>query len=160
MDQCWKVLRIPYSGSWIVPFIMAVALIWYNIELGRNDGKTTAPAKNQYIPPILFCFFLAKLDKRGRGADVQLFETKSKTSMILLITWHLFFFNIVMFEILRVTRDNIRKFLWEKKVSQMIENCLIWRKKAKKNFGGSGGSAAVSSQFHIVLHKSNWCAKF
>ena len=27
-------------------------------------------------------------------------------------------------------------------------------------FGGSGGSAAVSSQFHIVLHKSNCCAEF
>ena len=41
----------------------------------------------------------------------------------------------------------------------MIENCLLWREKAKKIrretavFGGSGGSAAVSSQFHIVLHK-------
>ncbi len=43
-----------------------------------------------------------------------------------------------------------------------MENCLQLREKTKKIrretavFGGSDGSAAVSSQFYIVLHKSNF----
>ena len=53
----------------------------------------------------------------------------------------------------------------KKSLSQMIENYLLWREKAKKFrwetavFGGSSGSAAISSLFHIVLHKSNCCAE-
>ena len=42
----------------------------------------------------------------------------------------------------------------------MIKNYILWRERAKKKFGGSGGSATVSSQFHIVHHKSNCCAEF
>ena len=43
----------------------------------------------------------------------------------------------------------------KKSLSHMIENCLIWREKAKINFGESGGSTAVSSQFDIVPPQSN-----
>ena len=55
----------------------------------------------------------------------------------------------------------------KKKVSQIIEDCLVWRGggggggiQRETGFGGSGNSAAVSSQFHIVLHKSTCCAEF
>ena len=60
-------------------------------------------------------------------------------------------FNIDMFEIFQVSSENIREiFMKNRSLSQMIENWLIWREKEKINFGGSGGSTAVSSQFHIV----------
>ena len=48
-------------------------------------------------------------------------------------------------------------FMREKQFFQMIENCLMWRikgitkfRRVTTVFGGSGGSTAVSSQFHIV----------
>ena len=52
-----------------------------------------------------------------------------------------------MFQILQVSRDIIREiFMTKKSLSRMIENCLIWRKKAKKNRRFSAG-AAVPPQF-------------
>ena len=42
----------------------------------------------------------------------------------------------------------------------MIQNYLIRREMAKKISAADRGSAAVSSQFHIVLHKSYCYAKF
>ena len=48
-------------------------------------------------------------------------------------------------------------FYIKTKFAQMTENCLLWREKAKKIrretvvFGGSGGSATVSSQYYRQL---------
>ena len=56
-----------------------------------------------------------------------------------------------------MSSENIREIFIKKKFAQMTENCLLWREKAKKIrretvvFGGSGGSAAVSSQYYRQL---------
>ena len=41
---------------------MAVALIWYNIELWRNGSLGVDVAEKRYIPPF-FLVFLSKLHK-------------------------------------------------------------------------------------------------
>ena len=45
-------------------------------------------------------------------------------------------FNIDMFKIFQVSSENLREIFIKKSLSQMIEICLIWREKAKINFGG------------------------
>ena len=59
-----------------------------------------------------------------------------------------------------MSRENVREFFMRKKfISDDLELSNL-AKKGKKNFGGSGCLAAASSQFYIVLHKSNCCKNF
>ena len=59
-----------------------------------------------------------------------------------------------MFKILLKSYENIKEIFNKNK---LIENCLIWQKRAKNI---SGDSTTVSSQFQIVNLKSNCHVKY
>ena len=83
-------------------------------------------------PPLLPIFFpfLVIIDK----------SSELKISLI---------FSLDTYKILHylVSRENIREFLMRIRQETAV-------------FGGSGGSAAVSSQFHVVLHNQPRCTFF
>ena len=129
---------------------MTVALKMYNMELWRNGGRNAAPAENRRYPPNFFSF--------------------SRQTKLFGIIWDKLFFLLTRVIFISIFKHflHIQKnvkckyeefLLLKKSLSQMIENCLIWREK-EKNFGGIGNLTAVSSQFHIVPLLSNYYAQF
>jgi len=78
----------------------------------------------------------------------------SRRNLVLQILHLQFFFNIDILKYYKCHGKYKGNFYEKKSLSQMIENCLIWRKQVKKNFGGNRQFSAGAAVFPPFLHSS------
>ena len=127
------------------------------MELWRNGGGNAVSRRN------FFCPFSPKYLDSSQSSEINFFS--QKISLIFSRdTCNISNMSILKKDckckILQVSSENKSQIFMKKKVYLRWLKIVYYGKKMQKKIGGSVSSAVVSSQFHIVLHKTTAVPNF